>query len=273
MRRLFTTADAGVSADALKWGVRTGAWVRVVRGVYAGGPEPPSRLDVERAHVLAARTTARGALACVLLELDGAVLDGRPTRESAVEACSTIGGVPCVSALQALIDLASTVDDDHLEQALESALRKRLTSIDALEAELPRLRAERRPGTPRVRRVLARRPEGAPATESLLETLAVQLARTVPRLGEPVRQHVVSWPDGTFVARVDLCWPWLGLFFELDGQHHAGQPVYDASRETAVVAATGWLPGRFTWHEIVRVPRSTARRFDALAMQAARRAA
>jgi hypothetical protein len=38
-----------------------------------------------------------------------------------------------------------------------------------------------------------------------------------------------------------------------------------------VVAATGWLPGRFTWQEIVRVPRATARRFDALAVQAARR--
>ena len=58
-----------------------------------------------------------------------------------------------------------------------------------------------------------------------------------------------------------------------DGQHHAGQPVYDARRETAVVAATGWLPGRFTWHEVVQPPRSTTRRLDGLAFQAIRRPA
>ena len=102
-----------------------------------------------------------------------------------------------------------------------------------------------------------------------METIALQLAR--PILGEPVRQLVVTWPDGTFVARVDLSWPPKGIFFELDGQHHKDQPVYDARRETAVVAATGWLPGRFTWHELTRVPRATQRRFRQLDDQAARR--
>jgi very-short-patch-repair endonuclease len=128
-------------------------------------------------------------------------------------------------------------------------------------------------GRPRIRRVLALRPAGAPATESLLETLMVQLARTVPGLGELVRQQEVFDADGVFVARVDLCRPDLGFFLELDGQHHRGQPVYDARRETAVVAATGWLPGRFTWHELTRVPRATARRLEAIAAQCARRLA
>ena len=63
----------------------------------------------------------------------------------------------------------------------------------------------------------------------------VQLARLVPDLPDPVRQFVVRDEDGNFVARVDLCWPDLGLFIELDGQQHKGQPVYDANRETAVV--------------------------------------
>ena len=44
-----------------------------------------------------------------------------------------------------------------------------------------------------------------------------------------------------------------------------------ARRETAVVAATGWLPGRFTWYEIVYVPRTTARRVVGLVEQARRR--
>ena len=42
----------------------------------------------------------------------------------------------------------------------------------------------------------------------------------------------------------------------------------DAMRQTAVVVATGWLPGRFTWTEVTRFPASTKRRLAALAAQA-----
>ena len=134
-----------------------------------------------------------------------------------------------------------------------------------LEGSMPAVGRARVPGTTRIRRVLDLRPDGAPATESLLETLMVQLIRTVPGLPDPVRQLVVD------SARLDQCWPDIGLFIELDGQHHRGQPVYDARRETAVVAATGWLCGRFTWTEVVRLPISTARRLAELAEQARRR--
>ena len=115
------------------------------------------------------------------------------------------------------------------------------------------------------------RPDGAPATESLLETLMVQIARLVTWLPPPRRQVDVFDRWGQFVARVDLAWPELGLFIELDGQHHEGQPVYDASRETAVVAATGWLCGRFTWDECTQRRLHTARRLDGIASQARRR--
>src|SRR5207245_2834238 len=128
-------------------------------------------------------------------------------------------------------------------------------TIDDLVATLPDLRAARTPGTTRIRRVLALQPPGAPPTESLLETLMVQLARRVTDLGPPTRQLEIVDEHGTFIARLDLCWPELGLFLELDGQQHKDQPVYDARRETAVVAGTGWLPGRFTWHEVTGIPR------------------
>ena len=276
MRRLFTTGDAqqhGVTLGALVWGDRTGRWRRVVRGVYAVGQELPSDLDVARARVLATGGPARGALAGVLHELDGIVLGGRPIRRQSVDAehIVTAGGVPCVDALYALVDLAATVDDLVWEHALESALRKRLTTVADLEGLLPSLGRARASGTARIRRVLARRPPGAPPTESLLETLMVQLARTIDGLPAPVRQYVVVDAHGSFVARVDLSWPELGLFIELDGQQHKHQPVYDARRETAVVAATGWLCGRFTWYEVVHLPVVTARRLRELADQARRR--
>lgn len=276
MRRLFTAASAvgqGMSRGELRWGDAVGKWRRIVYSVYGDGPQAPSRLDIERATVLARQTVARGGLAGVLLELDSVCLDGRPTRKGRLPSDRVIdaGGIPCADGLQTLVDLAATLDDDTLEQALESALRKGLTTIEAIEAELPALGAARTPGTATIRRVLQRRPDGAPPTESLLETLAVQLARTVPGLGELTRQLVVNDRHGAFVARVDLSKPEIGLFFELDGQHHVGQPVYDAVRETAVVAATGWLPGRFTWYEIRHVPRSTARKMAGIAEQCHRR--
>lgn len=273
MRRVFSAEESGLSRPTLRWGVRAGKWVRLEREVYLEGAEPPNELDRARARVLAARTAARGTLAGVLHGLDSVAPDGWPTRRSSPPwlRSFTIGDVPCADGLTTLIDLAAVLSDRTWEHALESALRKKLTSINEIEALIPELSRARTPGTTRIRRVLALRPPGAAPTGSLLETLMVQLAREIPGLPPPVRQYTVYDEHGEFVARVDLCWPQLGLFIELDGQQHLGQPVYDARRETAVVAATGWLVGRFTWYEVVHVPRQTALRLAAVVGQARRR--
>jgi hypothetical protein len=266
MRRLFTSEESGLTNDALRWQVRSGLSQRVMLGVYADGPRPVSQLDRERAVVIARRTAARGALSGVLHQLDSVELDGRPTRrrELPEDRVVTLPGGRCADGLQTLVDLSATLDDAAWEQAMESALRKRLVTLEDLAA------TGRHPGATRIRRVLEVRGPG-PATDSVLETMFVQLARTVPIVGQPTRQLVVTTEGGVFVARLDLCWPDIGLFVELDGQQHAGQPLYDARRETAVVAATGWLCGRFTWSEVTRIPRATARRFEAIADQARRR--
>ena len=271
MRRLFTVED-GPTRAALRWGENRGQWRRADVGVWAEGPEDLSELDRARAAVMATGGVASHHLAGVLHGLDSVGLDGiwltlsrkasgRRTRVSRwdlpAERVLTIAGVRCTDGLQTVVDLTRSLSDPVWEQAMESALRKGLTSVPALEG-LEAMRA---------RRVLDLRPPGAPPTESLLETLMVQLARTVPGLPDPVRQLHVEAAR----ARLDLAWPRLGLFLELDGQHHKDQPVYDARRETAVVAATGWLCGRFTWSEVVGLPHSTARRLGALADQARRR--
>src|SRR4051812_14659314 len=214
MRRLFTSAESGLTHHALAWGEQTGRWCRVQRGIYAEGPEPITPLDRERAVVMAAGSAARGGLAGVLLGLDSVLLDGSPTRRTPCAHTVIVAGLPCADGFQTLVDLAAALDDDTWEQALESALRKRLVTISSFDDLPPNV-----PGVRRIRRVLARRGDGPP-TESLLETLMVQLIRTVPELPDPVRQHVVETADGAFVARVDLCWPDLGIFIELDGQQH-----------------------------------------------------
>jgi very-short-patch-repair endonuclease len=252
----------------LRWKLRTGEWQKAGTGVYLRGGDPPSRLELAVAAVKVTGGVASYSLAGLLHDLDSVEL-GEPFvtipaglrkarkgvryRDLSPESVTTVHGVPCTDGTQTIIDLATALDDVTWEHALENAVRNKLTKIEALDVV-------RIPGVARIRRVLALRPPNAPPTESLLETLMVQLIRAEPRLPEPQRQVEVADRWGQFVARVDLAWPDKGVFIELDGEHHKDQPVYDARRETAVVAATGWLPGRFTWTEVTRIPKLTARR-------------
>jgi len=285
MRALYTEQELrgrGLTPAAIRWGEAKGRWRRVENQIYGEGPEEPTPCDRARAAVIATRGVASGSFAAVLLGLDavecrGADLTLAPSaggRRPGVrrrillpERVVEVLGIRCTDGAQTLVDLAADLDDLRWEQALESALRLRVTTI----AELQQAALGSSRGIQRIRRVLGSRPRGAPPTESLLETLMVQLARTISDLGPPMRQVNVVNAHGDFVARVDLAWPDLGLFIELDGQHHRGQPLYDARRETAIVAATGWLCGRFTWREVVHLPVVTARRLDALVHQARRR--
>jgi hypothetical protein len=285
VRRLFTAAELqtmGYSRDAIRWGTRAGRWRRVERGVYAEGDADPTTFDRARAALLVTRGVASGRMAGAILRLDAVTFSkmdftvnrsrgsnraGARRRELATERVIEVSGVRCTDGLQTLVDLAAELDDLAWEAALECALRRRLTTVDAVE----RAAGGSQRGATRMRRVLARRPVGAPPTESLLETKMVQLARTIPDLPDPARQVAVHNRHGELVARVDLAWPALGLFIELDGRHHQKQPLYDARRETAIVAATGWLCGRFTWREVVGLPVVTTRRLTDLAVQARRR--
>jgi hypothetical protein len=278
MRRVCTLAElraAGLTRAAIKQ-----RWSRAERGYYVEGLEPIAPLESAVVAATATQGIASGRVAGELLGFDCVKARGpdvtiAPTANGHREGVRrrhldedrviVVDGVRCTNGLQTLIDLAAELSDIEWEWALESALRKKLTTVGELE-EFARTKAN---GADRVRRVLALRPPGAPATGSLLETLMIQLARTVPGLPPPERQFEVRNRYGEFVAYVDLCWPDLGVFIELDGQQHKDQPVYDARRQTAVTRATGWLCGRFTWREVVQLPASTARALADLVEQAA----
>lgn len=292
MRKLFTLDEArerGLTEKAIRCGVAAGRYASGGRGVYAEGGEPLSPVDHGRATAMASGGAAGGLLAGVLLGLDAVALTSedeievdvppggshkRPgTRRRLLDRSRLliVEGVKCADGFQTLLMLAAVLSDEQWEQALESALRLGLLDLGELIAALPDLAASRLPGIGRIRRVLKLRPEGAPPTGSLLETCTVQLIR--PSLVIPPfdRQVLVENIHGEFVAFVDLAEPDIGVFFELDGQQHKDQPVYDSRRETSVVAAKGWLCARGTWHEIMRLPRSTLRKFEEVVQQARRR--
>ena len=253
MVRLFTRAEAlgaGLTYEAIRWRVRQGLYVRLSPGVYFKGGREPLIFERKLAQAMRLGKPVAGELAAALHGFDGFTfpIDG------------SYGNINKVNAHRALIEIAATVDDARWEQALEWCLRKRVTAISDIEAAL---KIQRR-GNKRIRRVMKLRPDGVPPTESLLETLMVQLVRSDPHLPAPVRQLEVRNIYNEFIARVDLAWPEHGVFLELDGEHHKDQPVYDANRQTRVVAATGWLVGRFTWTEVTRHQKVTLRRISEL---------
>lgn len=284
-RRLYTAEEfllAGGTERQLRTSIKNKTRVRVCHGVYADGAGDPTPFELALGPMLRANDSIWGIVAAVIQRFDGVEVpavdadgdgDGKrpypryknvPVDPRLV----LVDGYRCTCELQTLIDIAPLVNDLVWEQALESVLRRGAVTVDHLEALLPGLSRSRVHGVGRMRRVLDVRPNGAPPTESLLETLFVQLARTLPGLAPPVRQFRVLDQNGQFVARVDLCWPELGLFIELDGRFHNGQLVHDFNRQTAVIAATGWLVGRFTWAEVRRAPRWSARRLATLVDQA-----
>lgn len=278
LRRAFTHAELteqGISRSAIRWKVEKGEWQRLARGLYIEGPALLSHCERALAVVVATSGVASGSLAAMLHGFDGVVLRGhvatvpasRQSRLTGVRRYSVdaariveVEGYPCTDGLQTLLDLASQLNDVKWEQALESALRLGLTTVGDVQGSL----TQRRAGNGTIRRVLALRGVNVPPTGSVLETLMVQLIRSNPSLPTPARQVEVRSKHGTFIARVDLAWPDQGLFLELDGQQHKGQPVYDSRRETNVIAATGWLPGRFTWAEVHDIPNTTLRRVSEL---------
>jgi very-short-patch-repair endonuclease len=288
MRRIFTTADAynaGLTQSALRFGVRAGRWQRLGRGVYIQGNTPPTPLEKAIGVAIAVGGVVSGSAAAMLHELDYISLTppfatvpstARPRRQEARRhdlrqtAIVERDGFPCTDGLQTLLDLAAVCDERRWEQALESALRKRLTTLHDVTAALPSLSASRTAGVRVIRNVLACRPSDAPPTESFLETLMVQLIRDHTELTQPTRQVEILSKHGTFVARVDFAWPDIGLFLECDGRQHAHQQTYDTHRETSVIAIKGWLMGRFTWHQVRRTPVPTARRIVELYKQAQR---
>lgn len=284
MRSLyFTAAESGLTRSQLRWGEAQGRWTKIGRLTYRYGDGPVTALDRALGLSVATGAPISGRVAGVLHGLDAVELgapevtvtsgssNARPgARRRDLDPCrlTVVTGFPVTDALQTLLDIAPSMTDDQWEQAFESAARMKLVSASEMWMAVEAPLHARAPGGPRIRRVLSARPPGAPPTGSLLETMALQLARLVPELGEPVRQFEVRNVHGDFVAFVDLCWPELGIFLELDGQQHLDQPVYDSRRQTAVVAATGWLVARLTWDEVTRHPMATSRRLAELARQA-----
>jgi very-short-patch-repair endonuclease len=150
------------------------------------------------------------------------------------------GVIPVTSVGRTLVDLGSVETELVVEEALDCALRRRLTSIPRLRWRLEELGTQGRKGAAVLRRILDERPESTRPTESALEVRVARLIRGSD-LPPPERQYVIR-DQGSFVARVDFAYPSARLAIEVDGyEFHHGRARWqrDLIRRSEL-ARLGW---------------------------------
>jgi hypothetical protein len=274
---LFTTAQAGAlgaKSAYLKRRLDEGTIVRVLRGVYRVSGAPASWRQTARALCMAVRgavVAGRAAAALLGLEpfregpIDIAVPRGR--RTTLLKATETdlnctdvidLDGIPVMSVVRTLFDLASRVPLPKLERAVDSAIRQRLTTAEELGLRAHDLLGRGRAGSAKMQSVLellgVRSIGGGPVQEffGLLEAA---------RLPLPVIEYPVRLPDGE-MAYLDAAYEDHRVAIEIDDYTtHCGPGALDKDhqRENDVSdVLPGWTWRRFTPRHIRRRPQWVA---------------
>jgi very-short-patch-repair endonuclease len=150
-------------------------------------------------------------------------------------------GIPVTTPICTLVDIASRLERDQLEAAINEADKRDLTDPEGLRSVLDGM--NRRPGIGVLRETL----DGHTftLTDSELERRLLPLARRAG-LPSPKTGH---WVNG---FKVDFYWPELGLVVETDGLRYHRTPAQQARdrlRDQAHTAA-GLTPLRFTRAQI-----------------------
>ncbi|MEO7837528.1 MAG: type IV toxin-antitoxin system AbiEi family antitoxin domain-containing protein [Acidimicrobiales bacterium] len=258
---LAQAIDAGLSPAGVQWRARVGRWNRVAPGVFALAGTAVTWRQRTMAAVLAAgpgavasHTTAAalyGLSRCPFKGVEITVPTGRSRRSSlglvhgSVHLdrldVARIDSVPVTRPARTLVDLAGAVEKAVLEEALDDALIRRLTTLDRLRQRAQALGASGRNGTRLLREELAAWAEG-----DLVEEVAeMRMIRRLVANGQPkpVLQHEVSDGNGRFVARLDAAYPEERVGLEMNGFRWHGTPRAFARDPARLrrLAAMGWL--------------------------------
>jgi hypothetical protein len=250
---------AGLSPGQIKYRVATGAWVRIVHGVYrlAGVPSTweqqvlapclahpaiavVSRLTATRVHGLAPTAP---------LLPDVTVPVGQSTR---INGASThrarltpldivrVGPIPVTTVERTLVDCAAFLGPVRLQRLVDAAMHAKLTSARAVDAAWDR--AQRAPGRWGHKKLLG-------ALEDWREGIApdtageMRLIRMVRQWGfpEPEKQIVIVDATGDAIGRIDLGWSpqRIGLEYDSERWHGPDRWDHDEARHRTI-EALGW---------------------------------
>ncbi len=118
---------------------------------------------------------------------------------------TVIDAVPVTTVERTLLDLGAVCHPLTVERAVETALRRELTTLPDLRLTVRRLGRQGRNGAGVLRRILDERDADRRLTESEMEMRMLQVFRA-HGLPAPVTQYDIRH-QGRFVARVDGAYP------------------------------------------------------------------
>lgn len=155
-------------------------------------------------------------------------------------------GIVVTSPPRTLFDLASVLDADALESAIEQGIDRGMFGVPTLWGVARRLATRGRPGSTRFVDVLAGRPSWVKPVGSNHE-LVLARALVAAGLPEPVRQHPVMLGNGRTV-HPDLCWPDVRLIVEVDHVTWHGGRIASTQdkRRDRQLRLRGWEVDRVT---------------------------
>jgi very-short-patch-repair endonuclease len=269
---------AGLSKSGIDRRLRRGLWRKVDPGVYASAAVEATFEQ----RVLAAccfggeGTLASHRSAARILELEGCeddIIEVSSIRRLRAPDVVThrlprrisrrwIRRIPVTSVERCLFDLGAVARDAAVEQAVEDALRRRLTTPQRLRSMIEQP-CHGRPGAATLRRLLKLHDRSTP-TDSGLEVEMELLLRRY-RLPPPTRQHPWACRDG-IVLHPDLSYPEANLVIECEGfrWHGAMHQRWERDIERVnLLTEAGVTVLRFTVTDVRRRPRRTAQRIAA----------
>lgn len=261
----------GATRSMIRHRVQTGRWETIAPDVFRPGGAPTTWRQLAMAAVLA---WGEGAVlshraAAALWRLAGCepgvvevTVPRRRKREQAPgvvhrgvvrpDEVTTAYGITVTTVERTLLDLATVVGADVLEDATDDAIRRGRTSLRKLRAYAER--SGNRPGVQALRAIVDARDPRAAVPASVFES---KLRRELRRAGyaEPVSQFPVERADGRH-AYIDFAYPDAMVAIEADSYaHHSGRRDWEHDRARRnELTVLGWKVIHITWRELQRRP-------------------
>jgi very-short-patch-repair endonuclease len=162
--------------------------------------------------------------------------------------------IPVTTVQRTLIDLGVCADEDRVELALESALRRGMTAIPRITRRLQALEGHGRRGPSVLKQVLHRRGWDSPPTGSALETRFLQFVRRY-KLPRPDRQVCIHDDDG-FIGRVDFYYSDARVVVEVESRrHHSSRADWERDlRRRNALTTEGYRVLHVTHERMMRDP-------------------
>lgn len=286
--RLDQIAD--LTAQQVRWRVRSGRWDRIGLGAYriAGSPQTWEQHIWIALHRAGAGAAVGRRSAARLHQIPGFQDDhvdvSQPERTVPRERCPTsrrtsylpdhhvvtVSGFPSTTIERTIFDLAGLTSlqrrrrgwvwlpEQRVERAIDDLLVRKRTTVGKLRAVFIDLAGHGRPGTQLMRTLIETRAGGEVPTESALESLFV---RFLTDHGLPVPRRQVPLGSGkTFIGRVDFFYDDLRLIVEVDGSrfHDIREVARRDKRRDLQLLAEGWDTIRIDWAQLKEESSMTA---------------